>query len=99
MEALRLKYMPEAKGRVTVVAADNENGHKKLTNKKGQISVVNPDLCIGCGVCAIKCPSKSLVLERLEVTYEPPKDAREMMKMILMDFEAAKVPNGQKADN
>jgi NAD-dependent dihydropyrimidine dehydrogenase PreA subunit len=37
MEALRLEDMPEAKGRVTVVAAGNESESKELTNKKGQV--------------------------------------------------------------
>jgi ferredoxin len=51
---------------------------------------VNTDYCIGCGVCAYKCPSKSLVLERREVIHHPPKDGREFMKNVMMDFEAAR---------
>jgi len=90
MEALRMEDMPEAKGRVTMVASDNGGGEKKVTNKKGQVSVINRDLCIGCGVCAYRCPSKSLVLERREEVHHPPKDVREFMKGIMTDFQEAR---------
>ena len=62
MEALNLEDCPEAKDRVTVVEAEREKEKKILKNKNGKISAVHPDLCIGCGVCAYKCPSKSMVL-------------------------------------
>ena len=58
MEALDLEDDPEAKDRITVV------GNKELKNKKGKVSVANVDVCIGCGVCAYKCPTKSLILKR-----------------------------------
>jgi len=86
MDALHLKDYPEAKGRITVVAADN----KELKNKSGKVSVVNPDFCIGCGVCAYKCPSNSLVLERKEVIEHPPKDMREHMRLVMADFAAGR---------
>jgi len=95
MEALRLEELPEAKGRITVVAAENKNGKKELKNKSGKVSVVNPDLCIGCGVCAYKCPTESLVLKRRKVIQAPPKTAREHAMMVATDFTAARNRRGQ----
>jgi len=89
MGAIHLEDFPEAKNRITMVAAENENGKKELKNKTGKVSVVNPDLCIGCGVCAYKCPTESLTLERREVIEEPPKDAREYARLVIADFAAA----------
>jgi NAD-dependent dihydropyrimidine dehydrogenase PreA subunit len=84
MEALHLQDQPEAKDRVTVV------GDKELKNKKGKISVANPDICIGCGVCAYKCPTQSIILELREAIEHPPKDIREYMKLVTADFAAAR---------
>ena len=88
MEAMRPQDSPEAKNRITTVTAENQRGKKDLKNKTGKVSVVNPDLCIGCGVCAYKCPTKSLVLERREIIEVPPKDAREYVKRVVTDFSA-----------
>ena len=96
MEALHLEDCPEAKDRVTVVEADSESEKKNLKNKKGKVSAVNPDFCIGCGVCAYKCPSKSMVLEKREVIHHPPKDVREYMKLVMADFAAAQSTAGEK---
>lgn len=89
-------YYPEAKDRVTVVEADSKSQKKKLKNKKGKVSTVNPDFCIGCGVCAYRCPSKSMVLEKREVIHHPPKDVREYMKLVMADFAAAQSTAGEK---
>ncbi len=89
MEALHLEDCPEAKDRVTVVAAETRSGKKELKNKRGRVSVVNPDFCIGCGVCAYKCPSYSLVLERREAIHHPPTDVREYTRLVMADFAAA----------
>jgi len=88
MGAMQLGDLPEAKNRITMVAVENESGSKELKNKTGKVSVVNPDLCIGCGVCAYKCPTESLVLERRQVIEEPPKDAREYARLVEADFTA-----------
>jgi electron transport complex protein RnfB len=93
MEALDLEDLPEAKDRMTVVAADREKDKKKFTNKRGQVSVLNPELCIGCGVCVYKCPTKSLTLERKKEIYHPPKDAREWMNRWFNDHKAAQAAN------
>ena len=90
MDALQMEEAPEAKDRVTMVPADNEKGQKVLKNKKGQVSVANTDFCIGCGVCAYRCPSKSLVLVRNETITHPPKDVREWVKLVGADFAAAR---------
>lgn len=94
MEALYLEDLPEAKGRVTVVAAEDESGTKELRNKKGKVSALNPDRCIGCGVCAYKCPTKSLVLERREVILDPPRTARDHAMLAAADFATAQAQRG-----
>jgi NAD-dependent dihydropyrimidine dehydrogenase PreA subunit len=40
-------------------------------NKTGKAAVLDPEKCIGCGVCAHKCPTNSLVLQRREKTQDP----------------------------
>jgi len=96
MEALRLEDSPEVKGRVTVMAAENKSGKKELKNKTGKVAVLNPDICIGCGVCAYKCPTKSLVLERREVIQHPPETPREYVLRTAADFVAARSEGEQK---
>lgn len=93
MEALRLEDFPQAKNRITRVPAEDEKDEVELKNKKGKVSVVNPDLCIGCGVCAYKCPSKSLVLERRETIQHPPENASELRRLVVEDFMAARLKN------
>jgi len=97
MEAMRLEDYPEAKGRTSTVR-DNEKGvTKELKNKRGKVAVANTDICIGCGVCAYKCPTNSLVLERCEVTEDPPKDAREYTRLVMADFAAGRAKREQEA--
>jgi len=57
-------------------------------NETGKIAVLDPLLCIGCGVCAHTCPSQSLVLERREVIVDPPEDARDYMKRFMAERRA-----------
>lgn len=95
MEAMRLEDFSEARGRTTTVS-DEENGTtKELKNKSGKVSVVNPDLCIGCGVCAYKCPTNSLVLERREVIKHPPKNEHEHVRLVMADFATYRAQRGQ----
>jgi len=90
MGAIQLEDCPEAKNRVTIVAAKNKGGKKELTNKRGKVSVLNPDLCIGCGVCAYKCSTESLILERRQDIEHPPMDAREYASLVMADFATAR---------
>ena len=90
MEAIQLEDSPEAKNRVTRVT-DEKGKVKELKNKTGKVAVINTEVCIGCGVCAYKCPTNSLVLERKEVITHPPKDGHELGRLIMADFEAAGV--------
>ena len=78
-----------------MVAAKNNGGKKELKNKRGQVSVLDPDLCIGCGVCAYKCPTESLVLERREVIQDPPPNAREYAGLVMADFAAARAQRAE----
>jgi formate hydrogenlyase subunit 6/NADH:ubiquinone oxidoreductase subunit I len=98
MDALSMEDDPEAKDRVTVVQAINEKGQKELKNKKGQVSMVNSGFCIGCGVCAYTCPSKSLVLVRNETITHPPKDVREWVTQVATAFAAARSQAGEKGE-
>lgn len=49
-------------------------------NKTGKISEAETDICIGCGICAYKCPTKSLTLKRREQTLPPPVNAAELKR-------------------
>ena len=89
MYALQLKDAPEAKNRITVVETDVK-AMKTLKNKKGKVSTINPDQCLGCGVCVYKWPSKSLVLEQREALEEPPLNARELAQRAMAEMAAGK---------
>ena len=60
------------------------------TNKFRKAVVVDTDLCIGCGVCAHKCPTESIVLERKEELTEPPETGRDLIRMGVTSVLAAK---------
>jgi formate hydrogenlyase subunit 6/NADH:ubiquinone oxidoreductase subunit I len=59
-------------------------------NKYAKAPMVDEAACLGCGVCAHKCPTKSLALEPREETKEPPENAREYMQKYMADRRAAK---------
>ena len=65
-------------------------------NKVGKAAVLDPDLCIGCGVCAYKCPTDSLVLERNEVITEPLQNVREYMKHYMTDRQTSHYKDKEK---
>jgi NAD-dependent dihydropyrimidine dehydrogenase PreA subunit len=95
MGAMRLEDSPEAKGRITVVTGEKERKRKELKNKSGRVSVVNPEFCIGCGVCALTCPTESLALEWREVIHHPPTDVRDHMRLVMSDFEGGRSQSEQ----
>ena len=47
-------------------------------NKAEQAPVLDPKKCIGCGVCAHKCPTKSLTLIHREKEQDYPETLREL---------------------
>ena len=58
-------------------------------NKTGKVAVLNREICIGCGVCAYKCPAEAIVLEEREEIREPPKDVRDFTRSFIADRKAA----------
>ena len=51
-------------------------------NKHGTAAVVDPELCIGCGVCAHKCPTQSIRLARRSEDEYFPVTEREMAEQM-----------------
>ena len=88
MEAIQLEDSPEAKDRITVITDEDTGTQRELKNKKGKVSVVNADICVGCGVCAYKCPTKSLTMTQRDVFEEPPANGREWVKLLTADIAA-----------
>ncbi len=87
MNALHLVDAPEAKDRVTAVTkADGKV--KEFKNRLGKVAVLGPEPCVGCGVCAYKCSTQSLVLERLDDLTYPPKNGLEFVGLLDEDFKA-----------
>jgi NAD-dependent dihydropyrimidine dehydrogenase PreA subunit len=84
MDALQLKDAPSVKGRKTTLV-DGEGKEKTLTNKTGKLATANTELCIGCGVCAYKCPSRSLTLVRNETEHHPPRTGRDWVIQYVTD--------------
>jgi NAD-dependent dihydropyrimidine dehydrogenase PreA subunit len=76
MEALHLLDAPSVKGRKTTVAG-KDGRQREQTNKTGKVAELNPERCIGCGVCAYKCQSQSLTMERNQVEHHPPQTGRD----------------------
>jgi NAD-dependent dihydropyrimidine dehydrogenase PreA subunit len=76
MEALNLLDEPSVKGRKTPVT-DKDGKQREIANKTGKVAKLNPERCIGCGVCAYKCPSQSLTLARNQVEHHPPQTVRD----------------------
>jgi len=88
MEAIQLEDSPETKNRVNRIT-DETGKVKELKNKTGKVAAIYTEICIGCGVCAYKCSTESLVLERCEVSTHPPKDRSELARLVMADLEAA----------
>lgn len=72
LEAIKLIDMASVKGRKTVVK-DKDGQEHSLVNKTGKVSTVNINACVGCGVCAYKCPSKALTMKRNDIEHAPPE--------------------------
>jgi formate hydrogenlyase subunit 6/NADH:ubiquinone oxidoreductase subunit I len=59
-----------------------------IQNKYNKVPVLDPALCLGCGVCVHKCPTGSLTLERKEEIQDPPRNAREYGMRFMADRKA-----------
>jgi NAD-dependent dihydropyrimidine dehydrogenase PreA subunit len=92
MDAIQLEDSPEAKDRVTRIT-DDTGKVKELKNRTGKVAAIHTEICIGCGVCAYKCSTESLVLERREVISHPPKNGRQFVTLMMADIEAARAKN------
>lgn len=53
----------------------------------GDTVQVDPDRCIGCGVCTFQCPVDALGMERKAESHEPPPTFRELQTMIIADVQ------------
>jgi len=84
MEALHLLDAPAVKGRTTTVTGQ-DGRQRELTNKTGKVAELNPECCIGCGVCAYKCPSQSLTLARNQIEHHPPQTVRDWAMQFMAD--------------
>jgi NAD-dependent dihydropyrimidine dehydrogenase PreA subunit len=84
MRALNLLDAPSVKGRKTAVTGKDGN-KRELTNKNGKVAELDPKRCIGCGVCAYKCPSQSLTLARNQVEHHPPQTVRDWGMQFMAD--------------
>lgn len=84
MEALNLIHEPSIKGRKTIVTS-KDCWHRELTNKTGKVADLKPEWCIGCGVCAYKCPSQSLILVRNQADHHPPQNGRDFVMQFMND--------------
>jgi NAD-dependent dihydropyrimidine dehydrogenase PreA subunit len=76
--------------------APGEN-HPDSTNKKGVAAVLDPEACIGCGVCVCKRKSQSLKLEQREVVHDPSQTGRDFAMQFMMDHQAAQARGEGKA--
>jgi ferredoxin len=87
MEALHLKDTPPVKGRKTTITT-KDGRLRELTNKAGKVAELNPERCIGCGVCAYKCQSQSLALARNQAEHHPPQTGRDWIMQFIGDTRA-----------
>jgi formate hydrogenlyase subunit 6/NADH:ubiquinone oxidoreductase subunit I len=55
-----------------------------VKNRKGKAAVIDSGRCIGCGVCAYKCPTRSLTLIPKTTVTDPPQDPRDSVNRFLM---------------
>jgi NAD-dependent dihydropyrimidine dehydrogenase PreA subunit len=84
MEALHLTDAPSVKGRKTMVTG-KDGRQRDLTNKTGKVAELNPERCIGCGVCAYRCQSQSLTLQRNPLEHHPPQTGRDWVTQFIAD--------------
>jgi len=69
----------------------------QANNKTGKVAVLDREICIGCGVCAHKCPAEAIVLEECEEIRKPARNAHEYMRQYLGDRKAAQAERAETA--
>ena len=80
-EAELLTGMPFSGGSLEeLAAAKGMEPSLEAKNRTGKVAVLDPEKCIGCGVCTFQCPTNSLILQRREKTQHPPVDPRDYMQ-------------------
>jgi NAD-dependent dihydropyrimidine dehydrogenase PreA subunit len=87
---LHLEDIPDHKHSINGLRPYNNNERTKSQKNNRKAAVLKPDLCIGCGVCAYKCPSNSLFLKVRENIHVPPETATELSIMLLNEILANK---------
>ena len=50
---------------------------------ESEVAALSLDRCIGCGVCAAKCPSEAILLMKKEKETIPPEDLDALNKAIM----------------
>lgn len=84
MNAKRLRVKKGAKDKIFTLEMGykqriEEGGRKSVfRNRSGKVSATDPAPCIGCGLCADHCSTKSIVLEQRKVVKDIPKGLEEM---------------------
>ncbi len=51
----------------------------KAVTLEDDVAAINPDRCIGCGVCVYHCPTEAMTLEARPDFVEPPRSFRELI--------------------
>ena len=86
MDCKRMRVQKGAKNRtftsaLTYKKADQVEGREvEFKNRSGRVAVTDPNICIGCGLCAFHCPTKCITLEQRKSVKDMPKDMSELIK-------------------
>ena len=75
-----IKYCPKVRTGVQAIWLNDSS--------KAEIS---EELCAGCGICAYKCPTKSLTLKRKTVEHAPPATLMDLV----INIATANAPQGK----
>lgn len=85
MGCKQMRFLQGARGRLfdteTSYRKKDVKGGRKVVyrNRSGKVVYTDPNICIGCGLCAYHCPTKCITLEPRRVVKSVPKDMPEMM--------------------